>query len=264
MRFLARLIKKPLGCLLSLLVGLLLLVVMIGVVGVLLADHFVVDIATHELQQRTGFGVTVGQQEVGLVHGLVDVHDIQITNPSRFASPDFLKLNELKLKLDPGSLRGPRLLVDEVVVDLDSLAIVQDKDGEFNFEAIQKALTSAPVTAPAVGPKTTDATTPPFTIKQLTIRLKTTEFFDFQSGDGQPKTITVNYEQTFNNVTEANLLQVEATIGTALADKGFGSLTDALKKADPAAYLKTVQDLGGAVLDQAVPGAENLLKSIVK
>jgi len=268
-------IKKPIGCVLSIVVGLFLMLLVLGVVVVITLDYFAVNIAGHVLQQKSGFVMTVEKQDVGVLSGSADVQGLQITNPERFAAKDFIRFNELKAKVEVGALLKKNIVVDEIVVDLDNLSIVQNKDGEYNFEALQKSLLGGSA-APAAGEKkSAGPSIPPFTIKKLTLKIHTAKYYNFKTGDGKPKNYDLNYERTFTDVNEKSLTTVEVAIGEDLAGGGFPVFLDVLKDKllDPDTYINAVKGIGnlagkaaGAVLNgigDAAKGAGDLVKKII-
>ncbi len=269
-------IKKPIGCILSLVVSLFLMFLVLGVVAVLTVDYFAVDIAAGVLHEKTGFTMTVQKHDIGVLSGSADLQGLQITNPERFTQKDFVSFNELKAKVEVGSLSSNRIVIDDIVVDLDNLSIVQDKDGEYNFEALQKSLEgSAAAAAAPSGAKSAGASIPPFTIKSLTLKIHTAKYYNFKTGDGTPKVYDVSYDHTFTNVNETNLTTVEVAIGQDLAGKGFSVFLDVLKDKilDPDTYLNAAKGVGGLVgnaagavmngVGDAAKGASDLLKKVI-
>ena len=93
-----------------------------------------------------------------------------------------------------------RIVISEAVVDLDSVSLVRNQAGVFNAVAFADAL-NPPATSSTSGSFTTKQV-PPYLIKQLTIRVGTVKYFDFDGHDGQPQSQTVNYAQTFTDVTD--------------------------------------------------------------
>jgi len=252
-------VKKPLGCLFTILGGLLLLVIVVGVVSVLVVDHYAINIASRELKQRSGFTMTAGQQDISALSGAVDLHDLEITNPDRFAAKDFLKFNEVKVKAEPTSVMGKRIIVDEIVVDLDSFTMVRNKDGSLNLMALKDGLMPAPAANKAA------TVIPPFTVHTFTLKIKSVKLLDFKSNNGKPQVTEVNYSRTFQDVDETNYTKVAVSIGLDLKGAGFSFLADALANEllDPSTYLDAAKGVGGAIMNGAgavLNGVGNLFK----
>lgn len=258
-------IKKPIGCILTIIVACFLMVLVLGVVTVIVVDYFAVDIAAHELHQRSGFTMTVEKQDIGVLSGSADLQGLKVENPERFAAKDFVRFNELKAKVEVAPLLKRQIIVDEIVVDLDSLAVVQNKDGEYNFAALQSSLLGGG--AAGTGTKSSPMSIPPFTIKKFTLKIHQAKYFNFKTGDGKPTLYNLNYERTFENVSEKNLTSVEVAIGTDLSGKGFGIFLDVLKDKllDPDTYLDAVKGIGGLAGDAAgavLNGVGNAAKGV--
>jgi hypothetical protein len=250
MKFLINLIKKPLGCILSLFIGLVMLVLVLGVVGVLLVDHYAVDIASRVLEQRTGFTMSVGQQDINAFGGSADLQNLQISNPDRFPSKEFMTLKEFKVKVDPASLLGKRIVVDEVLVDVDSATLVENKDGDINLLVLKDSLLSGG-NAPAAGSSASSGPAiPPFLVKSFTLRINTIKFLDGSSGTISTVTQSVNYERTFTNVTEADVNTISSEVATDLSARGAAFVSQI-------AISKTVQGVSNAI-----KGIGNALKSV--
>jgi hypothetical protein len=226
-----------------------------------------VEIAAKILNQKTGFSLSGGKQDISLLSGSGDVQDVLVANPDRFDAKDFLQFNELKVVVEPASLLGKRPVIDELLIDADSFAMVRNKDGSLNLTALADGLTggAAGASAPSGGPQTP---IPPFTIKSFTVRIKSAKFFDFQHGDGKPKVVNLNYERTFTDINETNYAQVAVQIGADLSSNGYAFLADALKNEllDPATYLNAAKSVGGMVINgvgSAAKGAGSALRSII-
>jgi hypothetical protein len=65
----------------------------------------------------TGTKVQVGRVELALTQGRGDIKGLTIDNPSGYSSSYFLKIDDINLALDLGSLAGRVPVVKEVVVD---------------------------------------------------------------------------------------------------------------------------------------------------
>jgi len=267
-------IKKPIGCLLSLIIGFLLFVVVMGVVGVLVVDHFAIGIASHVLKQRSGFTMSAQQQDISALSGSVDLKGFEIDNPDRFPSKDFLNFDEIKVKAEPTSVLGKRILVDDITVNLNNFTMVRNKDGSLNLMALKDGLMGSEAAAAATTPNSSGTPKPaaspggkipPFTVKSFTLTIKTMTLIDYKSNGGKPQVVNVNYTKTFTNVDETNYTSVAVKIGTDLSGAGFSFLADALKNEllDPNTYLDAVKGVGGAIESGAtsiINGVGNLFK----
>ena len=281
MRFLFRLITKPIGCLFSLFFSLVVVVAVVVVGSVMLVDHYAADIAGSFLKAKTGFGLTYATQDVTLFKGLVDFQGLKLTNSNQFPVPDFVEINEFKTAVEPRSLLADRIVVDEVVVDLKSVTIVKTADGMYNAKAFADALKAAiPASQSASAQQKPGASgsskVPPFIIKTLTVKIGTVNYCDYSSGSGSPKVYHINYSRTFTDVTDVK----SVAIAMAKDFEGFGmefmanmivsTLTNFNTYLDLAnGVLNGAGQVGGKVLDMgqgvingAAKGTGGLLKSI--
>lgn len=281
MRFLFRLITKPIGCLFSLLFSLVILVVLLAVGSVLVVDHYAADLAGAIVKEKTGFGLTYATQEVNLFKGQVDFQGLKLTNANAFPVPDFVEFNEFKTAVEPRSLLGDRIVVEEVVVDLKNVTIVKTADGTYNAKAFADALKAAiPATQSASAQAKPGASgsskVPPFIIKTLTVKISTVNYCDYSSGSGSPRVYHINYSRTFTDVTDIKsvamaMAQDFAGFGmTFMADMIVSTLTNFNTYLDLANDIfKGAGQIGGKVLDVgqgvingAAKGAGGLLKSV--
>jgi len=281
MRFLFRLITKPIGCLLSLLFSLLILVVL-AVVGLVVAvDHYAGEIASTFVKEKTGFELTYASQDVNLFKGLVDFQGLKLTNSSHFPVPDFVDMNEIKTAVEPRSVFGDRIVVDEVVVDLKNVTIVKMADGTYNAKAFADALKAGiPATQSAAAQEKPGASgsskLPPFIIKSLTIKIATVQYCDYSTGSGKPRVYNINYSRTFTDVTDVKALAMELAKDFSgygmefMADMIVSTLTNFNTYLDLANnVLNGVGQVGGKVLDVgqgvingAAKGAGGLINKI--
>ncbi len=73
----------------------------------------------------TGTSVDVGRVELALTQGRGDIEGLAIGNPSGYSSAYFLKIDDIKLALDLGSLAGRVPVVKEALVDAAHLNVEQ-------------------------------------------------------------------------------------------------------------------------------------------
>ena len=73
----------------------------------------------------TGTSVRVGSVELALTQGRGDVKDLTIGNPTGYSSSYFLKVDDIKLAIDLGSLGGRAPVVKEALVDAAHLNVEQ-------------------------------------------------------------------------------------------------------------------------------------------
>lgn len=89
----------------------------------------------------------VGKIRAALPGGRVSVHDLSIAQPDGFEGDTFVRLDEARVKIRPGSLLNQPIVVKEVVVKTLDLNLEKATNGLFNAVA----LTGVPQAAPGSG-----------------------------------------------------------------------------------------------------------------
>jgi hypothetical protein len=251
--------------------SLLVLGLIAAAVGLMLLNNYASDIVSVAVKKQTGFPVSVGRQNVSLWKGAVEFQNLQIMNPSHFSDPSFLHFNQFKTKVDLWSLHGERIVINELVLDLDSITVVQPKGGNISQMNVSEFVSGlSGDSAGAVPNQAAAKTPPPFIIKKLTIKIGTVKYLDLGKTNPQPEVFNLNYDRTFTDVTDVNALRVAlaqdfAVHGMYFLAKGFvQSLLDSKTYGEAA---DTIFKTGGQVLDagqKVLQGVGGALNSIFK
>jgi hypothetical protein len=133
-------------------IGIALAVVVICAIGAVVyvttqVDTFVADAIKTYGRATTGTDVGVGGVQIALTEGRGRIGDLTIGNPNGFDTDYFLRVNDVDLSLDLGSLRTPVPIVREVVVDGAHLNAEQRGDTT-NLAEIQRFMTASSEAAP--------------------------------------------------------------------------------------------------------------------
>src|SRR6218665_341547 len=126
--------KKPLGCLVTLLVAGLLFTVLLAVFGIWFAgSDFPIKAAGKIVNDKSGGDLKVAENDSNFFAGRLHWKGFEITNPSRFTDKRFVKINEIKGVVDIASLPGGILsngtiVVPEVTVDIGNIAVIGAAD----------------------------------------------------------------------------------------------------------------------------------------
>lgn len=127
-----KLITKPIGCLVSLLSGLLLLLV----IGVALlywaATAWSPGVLATWMEQHSGFGARIDDASLELLDQQIAFEDIVVTNPDSFPEEDFLRIRRLAFKLPYARAFGGDFRATAAELEIDSLTIVIPPDGDSN------------------------------------------------------------------------------------------------------------------------------------
>jgi len=240
-----------------------------GLLAVVVTSHFAINIANYELQKISGFSLTAEQHDINPFAGATDLQGLQVSNPASFPAPDFVRCKEIKTQISLFSMLSSRIVIDEVLVDVDAATVVQTKEGDFNLLALARAFPNDSKASTPAKPGT--KTLPTFIIKKLTLRINDARYLDFNHGGGKPQVVKIGYDRTFTDVTDSNLSDTEIAIATDISGKGAVFLAQGFANAvlDPALYtdtLKNTLNLGTQLVQgagKAVGGAADAATGVV-
>jgi hypothetical protein len=184
--------------LLTVLCGIALFLVMVGLLGVWALGRFSPKLLDTMLATRSGAHLSVVANESNLFAGRLDYAGLTITNPTRWKEPQFLKVRRLGIDFDPLTfLEGGARIVHDLELDIEHLTIVGKADyhSDNNAKDIFNGL--KPVPGPAV--TSAEPAPQPFLIKHLRVRV---ERITIVTGDGTDQR-KVLVDQAINLVFEA-------------------------------------------------------------
>ena len=188
--------------LLTMLCGVALFLVMVGLLGVWALGRFSPKLLDSSLATKSGAHLSVESNDTNLFAGRLSFGGLTITNPTRWSEKEFLKVRRLALDLDLLTFfEGGSQVVNDAELDVEHLTIVGKADflADNNAKDIFNGLKSAPV---ANAPKPTPgqpSAKQPFLIKRLRVRV---DRITIISGDGTDQRKVV-VDQAFNFVFEA-------------------------------------------------------------
>lgn len=76
-------------------------------------------------EKQLGFPCRIGSTDVNFIKGQVDLNDIVISNPSEFASGDFLKIKQMHCKIEPWSCFQGIIKISELNMEISQFASIQ-------------------------------------------------------------------------------------------------------------------------------------------
>lgn len=121
--------RKPLGCLLTLVIGGLLFLILLGAFILWFAGSaHALTFASTFVNDKSGGTLTFAENDTNLFDGRVHWKGVELTNPSRFTDKGFVKINELKAVVSPGSAFTDTIIIPELIVDIDSVSWVGSDD----------------------------------------------------------------------------------------------------------------------------------------
>ena len=187
--------------LLTVLCGIALFLVMVGLLGVWAMGRFSPKLFDASLSTKSGAHLAVEANDSNLFAGRLAYAGLTITNPSRWSEREFLKVRRLAVDFDPLTFfEGGTQTVNDLDLDIEHLTIVGKADflGDNNAKDIfngLKGAAPAPVAKPASG---APAPKQPFLIRHLRVRV---DRITLISGDGTPERKVV-VDQPFGFVFE--------------------------------------------------------------
>ncbi len=188
--------------LLTMLSGVALFLVMVGLLGVWALGRFSPKLLDSSLATKSGAHLSVESNDTNLFAGRLSYGGLTVTNPTRWSEKEFLKVRRLAIDLDLLTFfEGGSQVVNDVELDVEHLTIIGKADflADNNAKDIFNGLKSAPVAdapKPAPGPP---GAKQPFHIKRLRVRV---DRITIISGDGTDQRKVV-VDQEFNFVFEA-------------------------------------------------------------
>ena len=188
--------------LLTMLCGVALFLVMLGLLGVWALGRFAPKLLDSSLATKTGAHLAVEANDTNLFAGRLAFAGLTITNPTRWTEKEFLKVRRLAVDLELLTFfEGGSQVVNDVELDIEHLTIVGKADflKDNNAKDIFNGLKSAPGNeAPGTAPGQ-PAAKQPFLIKHLRVRV---DRITVISGDGTEQRKVV-VDQPFQYVFEA-------------------------------------------------------------
>ncbi len=97
-------------------------------------------LVTSQIKTHSRFGAEVESLSGNPLAGTVNVLNLVLTNPEGFEEKDFVKLKEFDLKVKPLSLMGERIEVPRLLLDVEQVTIVTNRNGENNAKIFHERM----------------------------------------------------------------------------------------------------------------------------
>jgi hypothetical protein len=216
---------------------------------------FLPRIVERELRLATGFDIHVAVLRADPFTGGVVVRGFSAQNPKSYPTPEFVELRELHADVNLFSFFTDQIVINELDIDTEKIALIRQHDGKSNAGAFMAAFSggSAPVDGKAPPP-------PPrkprrYLVKKLHLKVQELIVADYTGLAIDKRSYKINIDETYNNVTDPKELLVPGVIKTLY---GFGLHHD-IAKLLPGDF--------GQALANAIGGAANVgsaFKKMVK
>lgn len=244
-----KLARKTLGCLFSLLFFCLLLVV--GLAWV--AWQFVPDYLEYRIEKDTGFDTSIGDLELHPLSVGLELSDATIKNSDDFPEPEFISLRLLKADFNPGSLLSKRLLVEELVIDIEEFGYVTASNGHNNAgEFIDALRESIGMEESAEGEEPQ-----PFLIERLVFRLEKVKLADYSLPEPKIRVINTRIDLELEGVTDVK--DLIKPLSRELTRAGLSNMVDGFLRS--LLQLGTYRDFVAKLLGREVESVEESAKS---
>ncbi len=182
------------------------LIVLAVLIVVLVAGWilFLPALVKGQVRSISGFPVEASRISANPFGATVLLENFQLNNPEGFPVSNFVDVGALDLRVKPLSLMGDRVEIPQLVINLNKLTFVTNKDGVMNAnlfkQNIDKALGESP-------DDTGGEPARPFHIGLLQVKLGTVEVVDYSKGDNpQPRVVELGVDRTFTDVTDPKVV----------------------------------------------------------
>jgi len=118
--------------------GLIVLAVVGAVAVILLLDTLTREIIVNRLRAQTGMEVKIRSVHVGLLSPTLSVEGLKLYNTPEFGGSVCLDMPELHIEYDPHAMRGRRLHLTLLRLELAEVSVTLDKTGRSNFEKLKQ------------------------------------------------------------------------------------------------------------------------------
>ena len=168
-------------------------VLLVLVTGLYLGRNAIARYAVQAGAEKiTGFPLKIGSLDLEFGQSRIAVRDIQLLNPPEFKESVFVEMPELTVDYDAGSMLGGTPHLTNLVVDLKRVVIVRSKGGESNAMKLKGALGGS-----GGGGKSH------YKVDTLRLKIGTVELKDYKSGNTMQRSIPLNLDDTYHNLTDA-------------------------------------------------------------
>ncbi len=203
---------------------------------------FLPRVVERELRRMTGFDIHVAVLRADPFTGHVVVRGFSAINPKSFPTPEFVELRELHADVNLFSFFTDQIVINELDIDTEKIALIRQHDGKSNAGAFMAAFSGGGGQAAGTAPP------PPrkplrYLVKKLHLKVQELIVADYTGLATDKKSYKINIDETYTNVTDPKELLVPGVIKTLY---GFGLHHD-IAKLLPGDFGQALADtLGGA------------------
>ena len=215
---------------------------LVAVLGVILVAAWIVllpGITVSTIQARTGFVVKVEQMSVNPFKGKVNIEGAVVENPIGWPTHEFITMRRFQVEAELLPLLRHRFVANEVIVDIESLSLVRNKEGQLNTDAFRTGIVGPTPKPEPSQPKGEGAKTE-FLIQHLVLKFDRLVVADYSGNKPVVKEYDLHLSREMRNVDSLTKL-VSPFVGVVLDASGklFNMAPDSVSGA-----LNTLQQAG--------------------
>ena len=213
-------------------------------------------IVTSTIRSKTGFAVQLDRLSVNPFTAKVHLRGLVLKNPEGWPEESFVSLREFRADADLFPLLGGRLIADEVVVDVERVTLVKDKDGRLNAVAFKEALAGEPATPPPAGEPKPPA--PEFLVRRMVVKFDRLVYADHSGRRPAVKEYNLAIDRELRDVDSVvDLVSPFSGAALVVVSDALGGMFKGSKQIlqDAAGML---QDAGGVLKDGGKKAGETL------
>jgi hypothetical protein len=108
------------------------------VAGIFLLDPIAKYIVESQIRANTHMDVKIEKLSIGLLSPTLKVENFILYNTAEFGGSPFVQVPELYIEYDRAAIRNRKLHIKLLRLNLEEIAILKDKKGQYNFGSLQK------------------------------------------------------------------------------------------------------------------------------
>jgi hypothetical protein len=230
--------------------GVLVLLVVVGVGGLVFyglqnIDSFIKHAVEKYGSEAVGTQVSLNEVKVDLGQGRIELLGLEVANPPGYNTPYAFALNQIAVQVQPGSLTGSPIIVDEITIDNPSINAEERNLTQTNLSELAANVNSKSGDSAPAEPSAEAAELPNIAVSAFNFSRANISLVSEQYGD---RTIEMP-SFTAKNLGGSTGLPPEQ-LAVALLDEVLDQATAAVKRATGDAAKSEVRDRAKEAIDE--------------
>lgn len=226
------------------------------------------------IEGKTGFSTVINEFDVKLFSGIASINGMRLLNPPYYQRKQFIDIRQIEAKVVLGSLYKEELVVDYLVIDVEKITWVEDKNGNINiiefansFKKKGEDSTNESSNDSQVDPRKRVSNKRRFIIKKFIVKLGQLDVVGFPDGGDTVQNFAINYNKEFVDVRDFKSVAKE--IRKDMTIYGIGTFASKLLTTPMQDTINSgVEAVGAKVNDKITKeiqrGVNKILKSLKK